>query len=1069
MAYEHKSGVPAAYDRAVDHPEWQSVVARETDYVQAADINDAQTIIRRRHNNLGSIITREGSRVAGAEAVVSRDPENAPTGQVLLTAGKLFIGGDVLPVAMAVLNDVPMTGRVKIGVERTTLWIGSEQDTSLLGLHPGTKAEGEEGSYREAVSIAWTLISPGDTGDLISVYELLDGAIIDQSPPPALTGIQAAIAGQDFGAHGHYIVRGCRVTALGKSGNDQVFSIEEGEANILGYKRTRYHALRTAHTEDFDIEAISGETHSWPGGATATFVLNRVPIASVAFCLVTKEVTETVTRGAVAGTSDALAHSSVTEILEVKQGATTFTTYVRSGDRVDWSPAGAEPAASSTYQVKYRYLAEVVPSTITDTAVTLAGGVTGTPVIIGYSFKVPRIDLLCLDSNGEPVYVKGVSARDNPLPPATPGTLLMLARITNNWMTKPTVENLGRRSIPFDEQWAVNNMAFDLVRLLQLERLKSGIDSREPVAKKGVFVDPLVDDTYRDAGVVQTASVGGGVIELAIAPTFYQATLTEPVLLDYVHEAIIIQDFVTGCMKINPYQNFQPMPAGLKLSPYQDFWVESQTVWASPITLEFNRGVRRDNGPLVALSSSTEVVDNRKEQLEYLRQINVAFEISGFGAGEHLQTLTFDGINVKPAGVQTANAAGVISGTFTIPQNVAAGTKLVQATGQGGSYANASFTGRGALEITVKRQANTVERWQSAPVTRVETPRSGSRSGDYRHDPLAQTFRPVEPRQLTGVEFRICHIGDPSNALLVQQTTVENGFPTEAVRAEAFVPMTGVATGWKQALYTLPVYTTSERSSAVVIKTDDADHSLSIAKLGGFDQVKQMFVGAQPNTTGVLLSSADAITWTAHQDEDLTLRILAAKYTSTTKTVALGSFDLVNCSDLQVRADVELPSGDCSVTFELVRANGDVIRLQAYQVLQLTSYITETVQLRAVLKGTEKLSPILYAPVLLVAGSIAQSGTYVTRAFNLGANVRLTPYFKAFLPSGATVNVKYDKADGNWIDLPYVSGEQLAFPFWTEDKHEATGITATQGRLKITITGGPEARPLIGDLGAGIF
>ncbi|MGG4603083.1 hypothetical protein ACLPHZ_20300, partial [Alcaligenaceae bacterium Me47] len=195
----------------------------------------------------------------------------------------------------------------------------------------------------------------------------------------------------------------------------------------------------------------------------------------------------------------------------------------------------------------------------------------------------------------------------------------------------------------------------------------------------------------------------------------------------------------------------------------------------------------------------------------------------------------------------------------------------------------------------------------------------------------------------------------------------------------------------------------------------------------------------------------------------------AARFTQTRKVVELGSYDLVECSDLQVRAAIELPSAACSVVFEVERTNGTIYRLLPFQVLQLTEYLTETVQLRAVLNGTEKLSPILYAPVELIAGKIAQEFTYVCRAFKLGEPVTLTSYFKAFLPGGATVKIEYDLTDGNWQELPLIDTEQLTYPQWVERKNSATNIRAHQGRLKITGTGGPSARLIVGDLGAAIM
>ena len=1057
MANEHESGLPGAFDRAAGMASWQGVVHSEGRFIEGAELNEGQTIARARHERVARLIASDGDRVEDAAAVVQSE-----LGNVILTAGRLYVGGDVFPVAQRVLSGVPMIGRTEIGVRLVKSWLTSEDDPGLLGIAPGALSEGEPGAAREVVTISWALSGDAEPGTFVPVYVLQDGTILDQTPPPSLDGINQSIAIYDRDAHGHYIVSGCRVTALGKVGGNQLFSIEEGAANINGFKRSRFAALRHAEPEEWDTETVAGEARTWPpGGGPKTFVINNAPIDEVLSVLVTKETTEDVVRGLVAAGSDALSNNSVTEILSVTQGGTTFAetaSWVRSGDQIDWAPGGPEPVPSSTYRVTYRYLDLVTPDAVTDTRIVLSGGVAGTTVILSYKWKLPRIDLLCLNSAGESVYVKGVSARRNPFPALPPGNLLPLAEISNSWIGKPAVENNGVRSITFAQQWRVFRRVQAHERLLELERIKSAIDAREPVAKLGMFVDPFISDFYRDAGEVQTASVGEGVLELSIEPTFYQGSLTAPVTLDWTEEIIIQQERSTSCMKINPYQNFEPLPAAMSLSPAADFWTERQTVWLSPATVEFNRGTRRDNGPLVVSSDAVETVPETEQQAEFLRQIAVTFTIAGLGAGEILDVLTFDGVDVKPAGVVAADSNGELTGSFVIPAGVTAGVKEVYAEGAGGSKATAFFVGQGTIEIDVMRTVTTIERWR----------REQAASNNNSNDPLAQTFTPPEARMLVGFDVKLCALGDLGNNLFMQQVTVENGIPTGDVTAEVLIPMAGAVVGWKSGRFALPVVTLNDRESAVIVGTDDADHSLSVARLSDFDVESQSFVGAQPYTTGVLLSSSNKMTWTPHQNEDLTFRAVAAKFGPLTKTVPLGSFNLVNASDLQVRAAVELPSSACRAVFEIVRADNSVIRLLPGQVLQLTEYITETVQLRAVLTGSEKLSPILYAPVWLIAGEIATEGTYVTRAFNLGAGVDLTAYYKAALPAGSTAVIEYDKADDNWLALTLASTELLSDPAWVERKHAATGITAAQGRLKITITGGPAARPRLGDLGAAI-
>ena len=326
-----------------------------------------------------------------------------------------------------------------------------------------------------------------------------------------------------------------------------------------------------------------------------------------------------------------------------------------------------------------------------------------------------------------------------------------------------------------------------------------------------------------------------------------------------------------------------------------------------------------------------------------------------------------------------------------------------------------------------------------------------------------------EIRQLLGVDFHLCKIGNVSKRILVEQVETDNGYPTISLQAQASVSMMGAVTGWKSARYGLPVTTLPDRLSAFSIKTDDNEHSISLAKLGDFDAATQKFVSSHPYVVGPRFSSVNAATWTAHQDEALSFRLVAAKYTTLTKTVDLGEFNVVRCSDIQIRAAVELPSAACSVVFEVERPNGTIYKLLPFQVLQLTEYLTEKIKVRAILTGTEKLSPILFAPIEIISGEIAEEATYVTRAMNLGANVRATSYFKSFLPGGATVNIAYSIALGPWQDLPLAATEQLAFPLWTERKNEKTGLSGATVRFKITASGGPAARVVVGDFGVGIF
>jgi hypothetical protein len=630
-------------------------------------------------------------------------------------------------------------------------------------------------------------------------------------------------------------------------------------------------------------------------------------------------------------------------------------------------------------------------------------------------------------------------------------------------MSNPIVTNVDVRAVPYVELWHYLRRLFDALDLIALERLKRDIDAREPVAKKGIFVDPFNDDTYRDAGVAQTAAIFGGTMQLAIDPSFFRPTMTSPISLNFTEEVVVRQELATACMKINPYQNFLPLPGTMALTPSSDFWVQRRTDWLSPTTQEFA-------GTENSTVTSTVLEAERSQILDMLRQISVAFTIQGFGAGEALSRLSFDGVDVTPAGI-VANGSGVATGSFTIPANVPAGVKAVRAAGAGGTLASAQFVGQGTIDISVMRTVTTIFNAPPPPSPPSDTaqPWTGPTQGnenDTAGDPLAQTFTLTEARHIIGTDIKFCAVGNRAKHCLVQLREVQNGLPTRKIVAEAYVDMNTITlNAWTAVRFSAPVYLPSDREFCFVILTDDANHSVSIASVGDFDAAQQAVAGAQPYSVGVLLSSSNNSTWTAHQNSDLTFRLVAASFSPTSKTVNLGSFTVTNASDFIVRAVSEIPTAAASLIFELQRADSSVIQLLPGQNLAMTSYVNETVQLRAILNGSAKISPTLYPGVLLIAGSIRSSGTYVSRAFDMGTAIRMSNYFKALLPSGSSVTVEIDKVDNSFSSVALFATSVLDNG-QVELEYRVTPYTTPLGRLRITLNGTPAARPNLSDFRA---
>lgn len=321
------------------------------------------------------------------------------------------------------------------------------------------------------------------------------------------------------------------------------------------------------------------------------------------------------------------------------------------------------------------------------------------------------------------------------------------------------------------------------------------------------------------------------------------------------------------------------MPARVTLTPSIDRWTEYDTTWASPVTEKFD--VSKDGyfHKVVGTETktTTETLSSQSSALEFLREIDVAFEARDLEPGETVHEVTFDGMVMEcrtaegEPGTITADENGVARGVFTIPPNVPAGAKTVVVSAHS-RQGQAVFVGQGTLTVQTLRQVK--------QVTTVWV------------DPLAQTFVAEEAMQLAGVDLYFTAAGGDAQ---VQIREVVNGVPTRVVFAEAHIAradMVVTGGGHTRVLFDAPVALSANVEYALVVLCDDAETSLAIAVLGEYDELRKSYVTSQPYTIGVMLSSSNASTWTAHQDKDMAFRLLKADFTSAqAQEIDLGSVD----------------------------------------------------------------------------------------------------------------------------------------------------------------------------------
>lgn len=1072
--------IPAGYfnrfDPAKEYEEHLFIAGRG---LQSAELNEVQRSQSSRLRGVADALLKDGDLIRDGSIQVDQD-----TGMVTCQSGAIYIRGAVRGVAPNTFT-IPLVGTFAIGIRLTEVVVTSADDPELKDPATGTRNYNEPGAERLKVSTAWGWDADGEDGDFFPVYSVTDGFLNVKEPPPNLDSLTQSLARYDRdSAGGSYVVSGLQIKALPDVGGDQVYSMGEGRARVFGYGIEFTTGRRLTLEATPDLKAITNEPHLSTTSTAQRIDLDRVPATNITQVSITAQKTVSMVHGVFTGAQDQLPDTSVLSIISVSQGATTYaagTDYQLTAGKVDWSPAGAEPSPGSTYSVTYRYITTVTPTAVDDTGFTITGAVSGTLVLVTYAQKLPRYDRLCLTSDGMPQWFLGVASDTYPQLPTVPPDVLPLASVYQTWTASRKVINDGVRVVPMPILAGIDSRLDLIVQLIAQQRLESSIHTREAGTKKGLFTDGFLDDTQRDAGIAQTAAIVSGELVLPVAATigYVSSDISEAATCSYTSAAILEQPLRTGAMKINPYMSFAVLPARAFLTPSVDRWTVVETNWASPLTGRLNAsawigGIQNleanlANQAVLQASTVSVLIGTTRTNIETLRSISIQFRLEGFGPGEAMSDVKFDGVTVAFTAAP-ADSNGVVTGSFTIPSGIPSGSKSVTFTGAGGSHGSAIFTGQGTLERQTWQQQTTSSvsntTMQSAPAASsiggIQNFFGNDGEGGRGVDPLAQTFSVEANTQVSGVDLWFTTA--PTTNVLVQIRETQTGFPTQTIVAQAVVPPSGVVTGGASTriLFPAPALLLGGAEYALTVLCNDASGELAVAELGKFDSTAQQWITSQPYTVGVLLSSSNASTWTAHQDRDLTFRLLKANFTQTLRTINLGTVAVSNATDLMLMAYAERPASQTGVEYVLTLPDASTITVADGQPVQLAAGITGNVGVVARLSGDADFAPILTAGTQLVAGVVGTTGDYVTRTVPGGSAVTVKVIFEAQVPSGATLAVSYRGIDvgDTWTTIP-IDATSPADDGFVEFIHEITGVNEQAVQVKLVLNGTAAARPRV--------
>jgi hypothetical protein len=387
-----------------------------------------------------------------------------------------------------------------------------------------------------------------------------------------------------------------------------------------------------------------------------------------------------------------------------------------------------------------------------------------------------------------------------------------------------------------------------------------------------------------------------------------------------------------------------------------------------------------------------------------------------------------------------ANATGQAVGTFTIPAGIPEGTKRFHIIGASGSEGETTFTGASVIQ-------------QSS----LSTARVFSNA-----DPLAQTFTLNASRFLGGVDLYFTAKG--TKRVVVQVRSTNLGLPTQTILTQGGIDADAInLTGHTRITFN-PFWAIAGTEYALVVLTDDADHAVAISELGKYDSTTGKWVTSQAYQVGVLLSSSNASTWTAHQDKDLTFRLLNASFTQTQSEIVLGeNLAAENLTDVIVLGNVERPATGTDVEFVLADGNDNEYKFSEDLPTSLKEGVTGNLTFKARLKGTTTASPVIHPSIQVPFGTVTTTANYVTRSIPTSDATKLSVTFDATTPGTSSVNAFYQTGEDAWTAIPLASGLQLDAD-WVERTHISTSYTMPSTRVKIELNGSVLYRPKVRNL-----
>lgn len=562
----------------------------------------------------------------------------------------------------------------------------------------------------------------------------------------------------------------------------------------------------------------------------------------------------------------------------------------------------------------------------------------------------------------------------------------------------------------------------------------------------------------------------------------------------YRNVVAMSQTYATKKMLINPYAVYQPM-ALLKLTPSVDNWIDSTKITvektnATTTTLRrwwYHRGeawaeserqkwleITGTSGEQLGwsafsgqtvTSTSAMILD---EAIMYMRQLEIQVTGSNYEPDADNLTCYFNDTKIPltptgttrvgaEAGTIKADSTGKFTCTFSVPANTPCGSVNVE-------ISNAN--NKGTTVYTAQGRKQVIQ--DTVLTTKITV---------NPYDPLAQSFQFDEDTVLTQVGLFFCDKDSDKN-MVVQVRNMVNGYPGTTVYDEVIVEAGSIYTSNNGSVETIipfsqPIYCNANEQYCICLLSDSNNYAMWIATLGEQDVRTRNYVTSQPYTAGVLFSSSNAQTWTAHQDSDLKINIYKAQYTGEKGIIVFNEIEPSVATNRLLLAAQSLDRKNTGVKwFYKYVQSGSGSNNSSMEWLPIETFVdrelgnqANKISMKVEISPDTTISPMLAGDAVNLISFAEQSrGTYISRTVFLDNpyNV-LSVSYEANIPSQTSVRIFYNTATGNnWIELTDPSTTQIDENFFRYQYSKTLSESYKVYAVRIEMTSdNPIARPRV--------